>query len=283
MRRLTYENARGERIVFYLSPILIESLTGIGEVDADLQGQKSPYQDGETHLDVILQPRFIDLEGSILKTDLREMKAYRKHILKVCNPKLGLGKITLELDGDTKEIFGVLDGTPSFPERGRDVWQKFLITWKCPDPYWRDPQEVSRALRSYRGKFILPTTFPFELGISGDSTILYNGGDVDAPVTIDIQGPVTRPRVINKTTGQFVILNRSLSADEVLHINTNDQNKRVEIYRGAETIEKAIGYLDHDSDFWKLEPGDNEIQYIADAGNADAIVAIAWHNHYLGM
>ncbi|MCT1575703.1 phage tail family protein [Oceanobacillus kimchii] len=283
MRRLTFENSRGESITFYRNPFVIESLTGISESDVVTQGQTSPYQDGERYIDSILQPRYPTLEGAINNTDLKAIKFYRNRVLRVCNPKLGLGKITLELDGDIKEIFAVPDAVPSFPEKGSNVYQRFMIVWKCPDPYWRDPQEVSRALRSYRGKFILPTTFPFELGISGDSTTLYNGGDVDAPVTIDIQGPVTRPRVINKTTGKFVILNRSLSEDEVLHMNTNDQNKRVEIYRGAKTIEKAIGYLDHDSDFWKLEPGDNEIQYIADAGNANAIVAIAWHNHYLGM
>ncbi|WP_158681492.1 phage distal tail protein [Microbulbifer pacificus] len=282
MRRLTYENARGERIVFYLSPILIESLTGIGEVDADLQGQKSPYQDGETHLDVILQPRFIDLEGSILKTDLREMKAYRKYILRVCNPKLGLGKITLELDGDTKEIFGVLDGSPSFPERGRDVWQKFLITWKCPDPYWRDPQEVSRALRAYEGKFTFPFTFPVQFGIEGDVTTLHNDGDTSTPVTISIQGPISKPMIENRTTGKHITVNTTLSPEEILYIDTSRQHKRVEIYKGNQII-RAMGYLDHNSDFWELEVGKNEIRYRADEGLAEAIAAISWHNQYVGM
>ncbi|GLO64755.1 phage distal tail protein [Oceanobacillus kimchii] len=282
MRRLTYENARGERIVFYLSPILIESLTGIGEVDADLQGQKSPYQDGETHLDAILQPRFIDLEGSILKTDLKEMKTYRKHILRVCNPKLGLGKITLELDGDIKEIYGVLDGAPTFPERGRDVWQKFLITWKCPDPYWRDPQEVSRALRAYEGKFTFPFTFPVQFGIEGDVTTLQNDGDTSTPVTISIQGPISRPMIENRTTGKHITVNTTLSPEEVLYIDTSRQHKHVEIYRGNHII-RAMGYLDHNSDFWELEVGDNEIRYRADEGLAEAVAAISWHNQYVGM
>lgn len=283
LRRLTYENARGESIVFYLSPLLIESLTGVGEVDSNLQSQTAPYQDGDTYIDTILQPRFIDLEGSITKTDFKEIKQYRKEILRVCNPKLGLGRITFELDGDLKVIDGTLDGTPVFPERGQQPFQKFMITWKCPDPYWKDPQEVSRALRAYEGKFSFPFKFPVQFGISGDTTMLFNEGDTEAPVTIDIQGPVTNPQVINKTTGQYIRINRSLSADEVLHIDTNDQNKRVEIYRNGETIEKAIGYLDHHSDFWKLDVGANEVQYIADAGDANAIVAIAWRNHYVGV
>lgn len=282
MRRLTFENARGEKIVFYLSPLLISSLTGIGEVDAELQSLKSPYQDGDLHIDTILQPRHIDMEGTITVTGLTEIKKYREQIMRVCNPKLGLGKITLELDGDKKEIYGIPDGVPSFPERGREPFQKFMITWKCPDPYWRDPQQISRALRSYQGRFRLPTTFPIEFGIEGDTTILWNEGNVNTPVTIDIQGPVTNPQIINKTVGQYIRINRSLSENEVLHINTGNP-KRVEIYRDGKTIENAMGYLDHHSDFWELAVGPNEIQYIADAGNADAIVAVAWHNRYVGM
>lgn len=282
MRRLTFENARGESIVFYLAPLLITSLTGIGEVDVELQSQKSPYQDGDTHIDTVLQPRYIDLEGAIIETDLKEIKKYRKNILRICNPKLGLGKITLELDGDIKEIYGVPDGSPVFPERGQEPVQNFAITWKCPDPYWRDPREISRALRAYQGRFTLPTTFPIEFGVEGDTTILINDGDTPAPITIDIQGPVTNPQVINKTTGQFIRVNLSLSENEVLHIDTG-RPRRVEIYRDGRTIENAMGYIDHYSDFWELSVGSNEVQYIADAGNANAIVAVAWQNRYVGI
>jgi Phage tail protein len=282
LRRLTFENARGESIVFYLAPLLITSLTGIGEVDAELQSQKSPYQDGDTHIDTVLQPRYIDLEGAIIETDLKEIKKYRKNILRVCNPKLGLGKITLELDGDIKEIYGVPDGSPVFPERGQEPIQNFVITWKCPDPYWRDPLEISRALRAYQGRFTLPTTFPIEFGVEGDTTILINDGDTPAPITIDIQGPVTNPQVINKTTGQFIRVNLSLSENEVLHIDTG-RPRRVEIYRDGRTIENALGYIDHYSDFWELSVGPNEVQYIADAGNANAIVSVAWQNRYVGI
>jgi len=283
MRRLTYSNSRGEQISFYLSPFLITSLTGISEVNANVQGQQAPYQDGDTYIDTILQPRFPILEGAITDTNLIMIKQRRKDILKVCNPKLGLGKLTLELDGDTKEILGALDGVPVFPERSIRPFQEFMITWKCPNPYWQDPQEVSRALRAYEGKLNIPTTFPIEFGISGDTTILNNEGDVETPITIDIQGPVTNPRVINKTTGKYIRVNLSLSANDVLHIDTGDQNKRVEIYRDGLAIEKAIGYLDHNSDFWKLDVGYNEIQYIADAGDGNAIVAIAWHDQYTGI
>jgi len=282
LRRLTYENGRGEQIEFYLSPLLIESLEGIGEVDADIQGQTAPYSDGDMYIDTLLQPRFIDLEGSILKRDFIEIREFRRHILRVCNPKLGLGKITLELDGDIKEIMGVLDGSPAFPERGRDVFQKFMINWKCPDPYWKDLNRVSRPLQSYVGNFTLPTTFPFELGVAGSRTTLFNEGDVPAPVSIDIHGPTTNPQIINRTTGDYIRINRSIADDEILHINTASGQQRVEIYRDN-SIEQGFGYLDHNSELFSLELGENEIEHIADAGDRNAIVAVSWQSRYTGI
>ncbi|SDM14606.1 phage distal tail protein [Sediminibacillus halophilus] len=283
MRRITYENARGEEIVFYLSPLVIESLTGIGEVDAEVQGQKSPYQDGDTYIDSLLQARYIDLHGKITKTKLSEIKQLRKEIIRVCNPKLGLGKIVLELDGDVKEIEGVLESVPTFPEKRQNPFQEFLVSWKCPDPYWKDPQEVSRALKAYEGKFTFPFNFPVEFGIEGDSTSIYNEGDVETPVQINIQGPVSNPMVKNRTTGDYIRIWRTLSADEVLHIDTNQQNKRVEIYLNGSVIQKAWGYLDDYSELFKLIPGQNKISYVADSSTDNAIASIAWKNRYVGI
>lgn len=285
MRRLMFENSRGEQIEFYLSPLLIESLEGISEVDADVQGQESPYQDGDTYIDTRLQPRFIDLEGAITKTSLKDIKEIRRHVLRVCNPKLGLGKITLELDGDTKEITGVLDGSPVFPERRRDVFQKFTVNWKCPDPYWQDPNQVSRALRAYEGKFTLPFTLPFRLGKQGDRTTLVNEGDVPAPVQIDLQGPVTNPKITNETTGEFMQINGSIAADEVLHIDTSPGHKRIEVYNGNNFVRSVFGRLAYEAgaSFWQLEIGENDVSYVADEGNSKAIVAVSWKNRYSGI
>lgn len=267
---------------FNFSPFVIESLTGIGEVEADLQEQTSPYQDGSVHIDTILRPRFIEMEGSIRDIKSEIIIERRKQLTRVCNPKLGLGKITLEVNGVIKEIEGIPEGIPIFPDMERGPFQKFMITWKCPDPYWKDLNETSRALQAYVGNFTLPTTFPIELGVAGDRTTLFNAGDEPSPVTIDIHGPTTNPQVINRTTGEYIRVNRSIASDEILHINTTPGRKRVEIYRGN-TIEQAFGYLDHNSEMFMLEIGENEIEHIADAGDRRAIVAITWQNRYVGV
>ena len=282
MRRLTFTNNRGESIEFYLSPFLIESLEGIGEVEAELQEQVAPYRDGSIHIDAILRPRFIELEGSITNIKLKEIRKKRQELSRVCNPKLGLGKITLELDGSIKEIHGVPEGSVVFPDRERNPFQPFMITWKCPDPYWKDLQEVSRNLKAYEGKFTFPFQFPVQFGIESDNTTLINEGDTSAPVIIEIKGPIRRPVIENLTTGKYMQINAIIEADQTLVIDTNPRNKRVEIKSGGET-RKVMGFFDHGGDFWQLDVGENEIRYRADAGIADAVATVSWQNQYVGI
>ncbi|WP_117168877.1 phage tail family protein [Paraliobacillus sediminis] len=282
---LIYTNQRGKSITFgYSPPFILSSFEGLGGVEADVQRQKSPYQDGSTHADTLLDDRAIPLTFSILANSKSELNDYRRMLSAVCNPKLR-GELQYR-DGDIRRIIDVeLETSPFFPSgdsRGSG-FQDGTIDLIALYPYWRDPQEVSRALRAYTGKFHFPFSFPVSFGISGDATIITNDGDIEAPVTIDIQGPITNPRITNKTTGQFIKINRSLSSDEILHIDTSDNNKRVEIYRDGYPIQKAIGFLDSDSDFWKLDEGENEIEHVADSGTRNAIVSIAWHNYFVGI
>lgn len=289
--QITIENEAGEMVRIadegqYSEPFFLHSIEGLGDLEAEHQSQKPPYQDGSIPLDTIFRERTISITCRIIARKKEDLPVYRQLLSRVCNPKKGEVKITYEDGFQTKEITGKADNVPVYGsgrEERTEYMQLSLLSFTCFDPYWRDPQKVSRALRAYQGRFRLPTKFPFELGISGDTTILYNDGDIETPVTIDIQGPVTNPQIINKTVGQFIRVNRSLSDNEILHIDTSPRGKRIEIYRDGWIIENAIGYLDHNSDFWQLQVGGNEIQYLADAGQTDAIVAIAWHNRYTGI
>lgn len=278
MRRLTFENSRGERIVFYRSPFLIESLTGIGEVEADIQGQQAPFQDGDTYIDTRLHPRFITLEGAIANNDFAKIRELRRDIMKVCNPKFGIGKLTLELDGDLKEIYGVLDGSPAFPERGNSPYQKFMVVWKCPSPYWLDEITVSEPMTAFIGEFVFPITFPTRMGIQSEKRVFVNEGDVETPVFIEFTGPSVAPEVRNNTTGEFLRVDATLEAGDVLTINTEFGKKRVEI-----NGQDAIHWIADGSTFWQLVPGENEVEYTAYSGQEDATVSLTFRNRYVGV
>ncbi|WP_153465141.1 phage tail family protein [Sediminibacillus terrae] len=287
MKKITFTNTRGESIVIgSQAPFFLTSIDGLGDVEADNQSQKAPYQDGSIPFDSRLEERVIPFTVSIKANTPGDLPGLRQTLARVFNPKLGEGTLTYEDGYQTKVIKGKADSIPTFPSgKGNrtPLKQTSSVSLTCYDPYWKDPQEVSRALKAYEGRFTFPFNFPVEFGVEGDSTSIYNEGDVETPVQINIQGPVSNPMVKNRTTGDYIRIWRTLSADEVLHIDTNQQNKRVEIYLNGSVIQKAWGYLDDYSELFKLIPGQNEISYVADSSTDNAIASIAWKNRYVGI
>src|SRR5699024_4085160 len=220
------------------------------------------------------------------KTNFEDIRKFRRFITRICNPKLGLRLITFELDVVTYQIYGVPQAVPTFPERGRNPWQSFEITWFCPNPYWRSPNETTKPLVAYEGGFTLPFTLPFTLGRSGSKTVLYNDGDVPAPMRIEIHGPTTNPQIFNRTTGEHIRINRTVAEGEVMRINTESGRQRITVTdeNGNET--NAFGYLDSESSIlsqFNLELGENEIEHVADAGNRHAEVYVRWDSLYVGV
>jgi Phage tail protein len=283
LRRLIYENSRGDSIEFYLSPFFIDSLTGVGEVDVELQSQKSPYQDGDTHIDTMLKPRYINLEGEIIEISAPEIKKWRRELIKLCNPKLGLGKITLEMDGDIREIIGTLDGGVVFPERGENLYQKFMITWKCSDPTWYDPEIEKFTLASFVGGFSFPFSFPISFGEVGDFLEVENKGDVDTPVFVVFKGPLKNPVLENKTTGQKITVTQEIPAGESLEINTAFGKKSVVRVLADGTRISAFNWVDPKSKLWQLIPGINEISYSATDESGNAAATLSFYNRYVGV
>lgn len=282
MRKLTYVNSLGESITFHKTPYLITSLTGISEVEAETQGQKSPGQDGDTYIDSLLEPRFPTLEGVIVESNLMKIKEYRSQILRVCNPKYGLGKLTLELDGDIKEIDAVLDGVPVFPER-KDASrvQTFMIVWKCPNPYWQDVNPTNIKLEDYVANFSFPFSFPVTFSIRGDSRTIVNSGHVPTPIKVTFRGNSVNPKITKNNTGEFIKVNRTIPEGYNLVITTDFNNKSVKIIAPDGVESNAMGYIDLDSTFFDLDVGENHLSFITEGGKPE--VFIEYRNLFIGV
>lgn len=283
--KVIFEASDGRTVELYGNPYRLYHFEGFGEVESETQMQRAPFQDGATYVDSVLQSRSITLEVRINAKNEKELVSLRSYLASIFNPKLGLGKLTRIIGDDVKEIECVSDSLPFFPEgagnRGR-TFQKALINLTAPNSYWKSRHRTSTALQAYVGNFKLPFTLPFELGVEGDSTVLINEGDIPTPVLIDIRGPTMNPKIINRTTGEFVKVNRYIEEDEILHIDTTPGQKKVLLIKNS-TITNVMGDLAYDSDFFMLEVGENRIEHVADAGDANALVAITWQNLYVGV
>lgn len=283
MDSIVITNQNGESITLgNQAPYFLETIDGVGEVPVAIESQKAPKQDGSTYLDNVLDNRAISIEGTIItKGDPGAVLKARRLMQRVLNPKLGEVTITYQQGGRVKEIVGIVETTPVFPggqgSKGL-FYQKFLIYLICHEPFWLDPyfesREMSYLMGGIRFKLFLPTLFSYR----GFKRRAFNGGDVAAPVEIEFKGPAVNPTVSNLTTGEFITVNRELADDDVLTISTAFGKKYVRI-----NGENAFHYIDLNSVFWSLAPGENILSYQSNNDSIKTRVVVRWKNRYVGL
>jgi Phage tail protein len=286
MQRIIYINARGQSVELKSSaPFLLQSIEGLGDVDADIQTQKAPFQDGSTYIDSVLQERAISLEIVIL-ADKSTLLKQRQFLASVFNPKLGPGTLRYENGETIREIEAVPDGVPVFPS-GRDnrgpVFQKSIVNLLCPEPFWLDEFNTSEKMSYILGGLSFPLRLGTKFAQRGFKKVLHNQGDVATPVTIEFYGPATNPVVWNRTTGEFVRVNRSLGEQDKLIIPTNFGNKSVLIENNDGTTTNVFNWIDLESSFWQLVPGENLIEFGSDSDSTKSRVVISYKNRYLSV
>ena len=276
-------NKNGESIKLgNQAPYFLESIDGVGEVPVALESQKAPKQDGSTFIDNTLDNRAVSIEGTIItKGDPGAVLKTRRLMQRVLNPKLGSVTVTYYQQSQVKEIIGIAETTPVFPGGSGSkglYYQKFLLHLICHEPFWLDPYFESREMSYLMGgiqfRLMLPTMFSYR----GFKRRAINGGDVATPVEIEFKGPAVNPTVSNLTTGEFITVNRELQEDDVLTISTAFGQKYVKI-----NGQNAFHYIDLDSIFWQLRPGENILSYQSNNDSIKTKVLIKWKNRYVGL
>jgi len=287
MQRIIFTSAKGKSVELKSSaPFLLQSVDGLGDVNADIQTQKAPFQDGSTYIDSVLQERAISLEIAILATDKASLLQKRQFLASVFNPKLGKGVLRYENGETIREIEAIPDSVPVFPS-GQDnrgpIFQNALVNLLCPEPFWLDEFSTSEKMSYILGGL----SFPLQLGTSfayrGFKKILHNQGDVETPVTIEFYGPATNPVVWNRTTNEFIKVNRTLVETDKLVITTDFGNKSVTIENADGTTSNVFNWIDLESTFWQLVPGDNIIEYGSDSDATKSRVIVSYKNRYLSV
>lgn len=270
-------NTNGESITLGNgAPLFLERIDGVGSLGVELENQKSPNQDGLTYINNTFSSRDISIEGIIIsKQNPDEVMKIRRKIQKVLNPKLG--EVTIKyLD---KEIKAIVEATPTFPAVGRGLfYQKYLINLICHSPFWLDPYYESSEMSYIMGGIKFNLSLPTKFSNRGFKRRAVNSGDVDTPVKIEFIGPATNPSVTNESTGEVIKVNRELGEKDILTISTSFGEKYVKI-----NGDNAFHYIDLDSSFWSLIPGENILSYKSNNDSINTRVKAIWRNRYIGF
>lgn len=288
MRKLIYTNERGESVELSSENFRLRELNGIGGADTDIQTQKGAYQDGETYIDTLLEMREISLELAMVAKNNEEIYDLRQKLVRTFNPKLK-GELKYKYHGNERVVDVVPDSSPEFPSTSAPTYQSAIINLVCPDPYWQEVELSGERLGDLAEKLTFPLMLsPTEVydatfGSRGYEALLENDGDVDCPVEIIFHGPAENPQIKNLTTDEFIKINQTLQSGERLEITTGFGNKRAEIIDDDGNVQNAFHYLDLESTFWQLKPGDNYITFFADVDRDQAAVTIHYRNRYVGI
>lgn len=282
MQKVTFTNSRGDSIeLAYQSPFFLNKIEGLGDVDADIQNQKAPGQDGSTHIATTLAERFISMEVVILK----DLQNNRQLISKVFNPKLGEGILVYENDVVKREIKAIPEHVPTFPDVRPSPVKTATIDLICNNPFWLTEEKVHQLV-VWEGGFKFPLKLPTKMGFmsSSKAKTLVNDGDDETPINVVFNGPATSPiKIINVTTGEYIEVNQNLLAGEKIEINTAFGQKRVTKILSDGSKLNAFHYITLGSSFFNLIVGNNIIDYSTGADYERAAVQIAWHNRFLSV
>lgn len=284
MQKITYMNFLGQSIVLNGSPFILSKVEGLGDVGADVQRQKAPFQDGSTYIDSILNERLITFELAVMGDSPQEVQTRRAHLASVINPKLGEGLLTYENDSGLWEINATPESVPVFPS-GNDnrgsTFQKALVTLICPSSYWRSP--VITEEPAFEPLFQFPFEGVLEMGMQRDQRVIVNDGDAPAPINVEFYGPAVNPIITNLTTGEYIKVNRTLNEGEFMRIDTTRGKKSVEFVAPDGTVTNVFNWIDLESTFFQLVIGENQIEYSADSDIQGAIVNIRYNKLYTAV
>jgi len=290
--KLIYTNEQGlSAEISHLSFFFLNSVDGLGSIKNTIYTSKGILQDGVTVTGENLDVRDITITGSINATDKEEILKYKRKLMKVFNPKID-GTLRYELGDFIKEIDCKVETAPTFPYTD-NRFKTFSIQLYCANPYWNDISETKEEIAQWIGSFEFDsinglelTSTGIEMGYREQSLIVnvINEGDVECGMRVEFKAlaSVVNPSILNVNTQEYIKINKTMEAGEVITVTTNYGNKKVQSYLNGVTS-NAFNYIDFESTFLQLEVGDNLFRYNADTGIDNLEVSIYYTPKYLGV
>lgn len=262
---------------------LIE-IEGIEKSEFELNTVSNAQYDGSVVVNKRLKNRPIYIKVDY-KGDKKEIE--RKKLISFFNPK-NSGVLIISYGDMERSIVYEIEGFNCKLTNIHDDLT-FMVDFLCPNPYLRDIIESKINIALWKGVFKFPLTIPKNIGIivglREPSLIVNvnNTGDVKCGVIIEFKalGTVSKPSLLNVNTGEYIKINKSMVAGEVITVNTNIGSKKImQILNGVET--NILNYIDLDSTFLQLNVGDNLFRYDAEANLNNLEVSIYYNPYYLG-
>lgn len=264
-------------------PYILSTLSGVGGVEASVISSAIPGVDGAYMQGIRIEPREVPCTVYVHGKDRQDMYAQRYELIRKLTPTSKLGWLYYRNDYIHVRTQAIPRLPPDFMERIRN-YNKADITFWCPSPYWRSVSSHTEEIGYIKGEgFKYPFAFPVKFASLKNELSIDYQGSVSAPVTITIYGSATKPKITNKTTGKYIAVEKELTDNQRLVIVTTRGSKSVKIAETGKSTKDAFQYIDPESVFWELQPGENIISYDSGDDSQKTAVKIAYSEFYSGV
>ncbi|EPY2286139.1 phage tail family protein [Clostridium sporogenes] len=288
MQKLKLNSDNGKELILSSSePFIFISIGNIANNSANIYSSTGAGQDGISVDDVTIKEKLLPIVGGILGESKEDLHRKRAFLSAFFNPKNNFC-ITYKDDAKTRKIFGKVQDITFKDVVG--VTQEFLVQILCPNPYWRELEEHRTNIALWQGDFEFPLEIPpegIEMGHRVSNLIcnIKNTGDVECGIRIQFKAlaTVVNPSLFNINTREYIKINKTLSAGDVLEVVTELHNIRIELLKSNNIKENVFNWLTLESDFLQLGVGDNVFRYDAEKG-IDNLELVVYHTPlYLGV
>lgn len=290
MQVVKFINQKNEEVEFSSRSstllVQIDGLSGLESTDVSYTGY---MQDGAAYQSSRFEKRQIIIKFHVVCESESNLLAVRSKIHRVFNPKLGSGTLVYEYKGVSRKIKCVADGLPTMQLASNVSDCSGEVILLAHDPFFLDNTETKVDVATWRSAFKFPLTIPKSgmiFGYKEPSLIanVVNNGDVECGLTIEFiaKGTVKNPSLLNINTQEYIKVNRTMVAGELIIVSTGYNNKKIVSELDGITT-NIMNYLDLSSSFLQLEVGDNLFRYDADDNLSQLEVNIRYTQRYLGV
>ena len=238
-----------------------------------------PLTDGDTPRFTLASPRPLSVHLLIKGGSPADFEQVRATLQNGMNPKSGTGYFRCtRQDGIKRDInCKYADGF-----HGEETWgvmssvhQELLLGFIAHDPYFYDTLATVLTFVTTAATNFFPIT-PLRLSSPsiGSGFSIFNSGDVEAFPVFSITGPGTNPVLTNTTTGKAITATITLSAGQVLTIDTNAKT----VVR--EDGSNQFGTLSLSSVLWSLAVGQNALTLAMSGTGVGSQISVSYKQRW---
>ena len=265
MIEIKIKNNTGEVLNLSTSPnYTLYDVTGVTPLPVNINSSVNATSDGSTINSMRTDNRnivlYVAIQGDVERNRLNLYKyfPYKKQISIYCKT-------------DTRNVY--IEGYTELIDiklfSNQQVAQISII---CPQPYFKDINELITSFSQVESLFSFPFSIPgtgTELSIIGNDIRknIINTGEVDTGMIIELFAisEVVNPVIYDVLNRTHIKLDFTMHSNDIIYINTYSGQKSITLLRdGVES--NIISYLTYTSNWLTLSQGDNVFTYDAERG-----------------